>query len=214
MIGGDSIRATFFGAISLVFWLPTFITLKSIIRLSIWFFRLARLSPIFPKACNNARKWLNKYAESWVYGLTLEILGESVMPKVYAVKPEEVREVTLPSEEDVKVEDRTIFLITSPDVRDFARIQDELYEVQGFGRKRSERFRTGDQQLQILKIGLKGWKKFTDANGKKVEWKELPEGSTPHERESILLENINRISEANRGELVDLIRGEASVSQD
>jgi len=136
------------------------------------------------------------------------------MPKLYAVKPGEVREVTLPMETDVKAEDRTIFLITTPDARDFARIQNELYEVKGFGKGRKEQFRTGDQQIEILKLGLRGWKNFTDGNGNVILWKEISENAKGHEREVIMLENINRIPEAARAELVDQVRGEASPSPD
>lgn len=134
------------------------------------------------------------------------------MPKLYAVKPGENREVTLPMEADVKEEKRTVFVITDLDARDFARIQDELYAVSGFGKGRKERFQTGEQQLAILKRGLVGWKNFTDPLGKEVKWKE-PEGDVKA-KEAILIENINRIPEAARAELVDLIRGESSIDQD
>lgn len=136
------------------------------------------------------------------------------MPKIHAIKPGEEFEVTLPSESDVKVEERTVFVITSPDVRDFARIQNELYDVRGIGKSRKERFRTGEHSLEILKLGLRGWKNFMDHDGKEIKWRDSGEGNTPQERERILIENINRIPEANRAELVDLIRGEATASQD
>lgn len=136
------------------------------------------------------------------------------MPKVFAVEPGKPIEVTLPSESDVKVEDRTIWVVTSPDVRDFARVQNELYDVSGFGKGRKERFRTGDQQIEILKLGLLGWSNFTDQNGKEVEWKDPKGGKTAVDREKIMIENINHIPEAARGELVDLIRGESTLSQD
>lgn len=136
------------------------------------------------------------------------------MPKVYAVEPGKEVEVTLPSESDVKVEKRTIWIITSPDVRDFARVQNELYDVSGFGKGRKERFRTGDQQIEILRLGLRGWRNFTDQSGKEVEWKDPKSGKSAADREKIMVDNINHIPEAARGELVDLIRGEANVSQD
>lgn len=134
------------------------------------------------------------------------------MPKLYAVKPGEIREVRLPMESDVKIEKQTVFMITDLDARDFARIQDELYTVKGFGKRRKERFQTGEQQLEILKRGLVGWKNFIDSDGKDVKWKE-PDGD-PKAKEAILVENINRIPEAARAELADLIRGESSIDQD
>jgi len=195
-----------------LFWLPTFITIRILGKLSIWAFIIATKSPLIPGFFNWVSKIATRYFFSWVADI-IEERGVK-MPKIFAVKPGEIRKVTLPSESDVKVEDRTVFHITSPDVREMAEIQNNLYAVTGIGKTRKEQFRTGEQQVLLLRKGLKGWENFCDADGNEVKFTDPSTASSAKDRERIEFENINRIPEAIRGELVDLIRGEANVESD
>ncbi|KKL50794.1 hypothetical protein LCGC14_2301910, partial [marine sediment metagenome] len=100
------------------------------------------------------------------------------------------------------------------DASDYARIQNELYQVDGWGKNRRERFLTGTQQVEVMKLGLKGWKNFKYEDGTDVAWEEPSKGKNAQEVDNIMMNNINRIPPEARAELVDIIRGESTVSQD
>lgn len=134
--------------------------------------------------------------------------------KLFGLKPGEVLETTLELQKDDKPKDRTTFLYTSLDASDYARIQNELYQVDGWGKNRRERFLTGTQQVEVMKLGLKGWKNFKYEDGVEVVWDAPSKGKNAQEVDNIMMDNINRIPPEARAELVDIIRGESTVSQD
>lgn len=134
--------------------------------------------------------------------------------KLFGLKPGEIREITLELQKEDKPKDRITFLYVSLDATDYARIQNELYQVDGFGKNRKERFLTGTQQVEVLKLGLKGWKNFKFEDGAEVEWELPSKGQTAQEVDNIMINNINRVPPEARAELVDIIRGESTASQD
>ena len=73
---------------------------------------------------------------------------------------------------------------------------------------------TGTQQVEVMKLGLKGWKNFKYEDGTDVAWEEPSKGKNAQEVDNIMMNNINRIPPEARAELVDIIRGESTVSQD
>lgn len=164
------------------------------------------------EALNMASKWFVQQFLSWTDDFLEEIGG--VEMKLFGLKPGEIQETTLELQKDEKSKDRITFLYTPLDVNDYARIQNELYQVEGWGKNRKERFLTGSQQVEVLRLGLKGWKNFKFPNGEIVPWEEPQKGKTASDMETIMMDNINKIPPEARAELVDIIRGESGASQD
>ena len=194
------------------FWLPTLIALWSYGRIGNLTLRCAFISPVFPEVLNRVSKWFVRQLLDWTNDFIEEIGG--IEMKILGLRPGEVLETTLELQKSEKAKDRTTFLYTSLDASDYARIQNELYQVDGWGKNRRERFLTGTQQVEVMKLGLKGWKNFKYEDGTDVAWEEPSKGKNAQEVDNIMMNNINRIPPEARAELVDIIRGESTVSQD
>jgi hypothetical protein len=134
------------------------------------------------------------------------------MPKITSLKSDQVQEFTPECENDIKENERTVFLCKFLDVKDAAAITDDVYTAKGFGKKREERLRAGTQDLTILRKGLVGWKNFVDEKKVAVEW-ETPVGSHQKIRD-IVDRNLNKIPPDTRGEIADFIRGASNIDQD
>jgi len=91
-----------------------------------------------------------------------------------------------PEEEQTKFKVR---FLTAPEQ---AELRDMIYNVQGFGDKRNERFLSGTIALEALKIGLKGWENFTFEDGEPIPFN---------------VDNFSCIPPSERDEIANYIRG-------
>lgn len=197
-----------------VFWLPTLITMLSLIGIIRILFRLSK-GPFFPGAFNATRSRFFQYFLGWSESLINE-LGGNKMGKIVGIKPGEKLETDLGDtiQKDVPPNQRAVFYYIPLGAFEYARIQDQLYQVTGFGKQRQERLLTGSQQIEVLVKGLKGWRNFNYGDGSEVPWEDPGDSKNDKERREIMLRNVERIPQDTRAELADIIRGESSAESD
>lgn len=140
--------------------------------------------------------------------------GEQLMARIFALKTDQVQEFEPDGQEDIKLEERTVFLCKFLDVSLSADISDEVYTAKGFGKKREELLRAGTQELKILRRGLVGWKRFTYDDGTEVKWEDVPKGVSYQKVTATMDRNLNRIPPEIRSDIADFIRGSSSADQD
>lgn len=138
------------------------------------------------------------------------------MGKIVGIKPGEKLETDLGDtiQKDVPPNQRAVFYYIPLGAFEYARIQDQLYQVTGFGKQRQERLLTGSQQIEVLVKGLKGWRNFNYGDGSEVPWEDPGDSKNDKERREIMLRNVERIPQDTRAELADIIRGESSAESD
>lgn len=136
------------------------------------------------------------------------------MGKIYGLKPEAINEYIPDGQDDVPLEERTVFLCKFLDVNESAQITDSVYTAKGFGAKREELLRAGTQDLNVLRKGLVGWKNFFYEDGTEVEWEEVPRNISKQKRSEIMDRNLNKIPPETRSGIADFIRGSSTADQD
>lgn len=98
--------------------------------------------------------------------------------------------------------DKTVFIVKSLTAQASYDLRDEMYQVKGAGKARSEKFLTGTAEYKTLEKGLVGWRNLKDEDGKEVAFdsKNFPE-------------MISHIPEWARTELADHIRGASELNE-
>lgn len=96
----------------------------------------------------------------------------------------------------------TVFLLKPLTVSQQANLRDNMYKVQGVGRKRKEMFQTGTSEVDALVLGLVGWENFKNEAGADVTF---DKNNVP-----AMLEMIPADA---RSELATKVRGEAEIDE-
>jgi len=122
--------------------------------------------------------------------------------KMKAINPNATHEYTCKCDKSVE-DEKTVFVVKYLTVAQNAHIRDELYSVRGIAQKREERILAGTSEMEVLRLGLKGWKNFQD---------ELT-GEEVHFDDKDMSKNLDRIPPEARSELADHIRGESTLSE-
>jgi hypothetical protein len=137
----------------------------------------------------------------------------SEMGKLFGVKTDEVIRYVAKSQRGDSDKDQVIWKLKFLTVKEFADIQDELFESKGFGKKRQEKFLLGKQTMLALRIGLQGWDNFKFADGTEVVWDDPSKGRDLDDKYRIVEKNLNKIPPEIRTELADYIRGESTLGE-
>lgn len=88
--------------------------------------------------------------------------------------------------------EQTVFHVRFLTAKEQADLRDRVYNVSGFGEKRSEKFLSGTIALEALRIGLKGWENFNFDDGEPIPFTE---------------DNFSCIPPRERDEIANYIRG-------
>ena len=145
---------------------------------------------------------------------SLDLKGDWNMGRIYGLKSDHAHEFEPKGQDDVPADERTAFLCKFLDVNMSARITDQVYSAKGFGNKREELLRAGTQEIEILRLGLVGWKNFVYEDGEEIEWKDVPRGLSKQKASVIMDDNLNKIPPETRGEIADFIRGSSTPDSD
>lgn len=120
-----------------------------------------------------------------------------------ALNPKATHEYVCKEDKKLDENDQTVFVVKYLSIEQSANIRDNMYQVDGSMKNRKERILAGTSELEVLKLGLKGWKNFRDElTGEKVDFDDKN-----------IMEMIGRIPPAARTELADHIRGESTLSE-
>lgn len=124
------------------------------------------------------------------------------------------------SQHDPKIaeKDRTQFKVRCLDIATQVNLADDVYSVEGIGKERKEQFKTGTQQLIVLKKALKGWRNFgipiVDDEGDYVLDNDGNiKTNEPDFDAKNMAEMIEMIPSEVRSELVDFVKGESTVNE-
>lgn len=191
--------------------------------LMIWFFVPARVFARFWLLLARVCAWraLANFPGGWwaiaalrfkarayriVYETALESLqfAAPINPKENLMKAIEagVAEKYVPQEDrGLAPDEQTRFLVEFLDPYTDAKLQDEVYKIQGMGNNRRESVRSGTQQNETLKKCLKGWENFCDSKGQPIPF------------ETDMMVNIGRIKPKVRREIYDYVRGESEANE-
>ena len=145
---------------------------------------------------------------------SLNLKGDLDMARLHGIKPDAIHEFEPKNQENVPTDERLVFLCKFLDVNMSARITDQVYTAKGFGNKREELLRAGTQEIEILRLGLVGWKNFVYDDGTEVEWEDIPRGLSNQKAAAIMDRNLNKVPPEIRGEVADFIRGQSTPDQD
>jgi len=119
-----------------------------------------------------------------------------------AIEPGKQVEFICKSERDLDKKEQTIFLVEYLTASENAKLRDDLYDVTGAGKARKETLKTGTVELKALRMGLKGWKNFTDAKGEQISF-----------NIDKIDDMIDMIPPEARSEIADFIRGESALDE-
>ncbi|MDA8122246.1 MAG: hypothetical protein M0Z38_06745 [Deltaproteobacteria bacterium] len=86
-----------------------------------------------------------------------------------AIDPTKVIEYVLLCDRDLPPEEQTMFELKVLTARELAKIEDGSARADVSG---NIEFRSGTQVINILNVGLKGWRNFKDAQGREVPFRE------------------------------------------
>jgi hypothetical protein len=119
-----------------------------------------------------------------------------------AIDPRKPHEFVVKSERDLPKDQQTVFLVKYLTAHQQFELRDEMYQVKGIGKARNEKFLTGTMERKTLKLGLVGWKNFTDDSGSQLEFK------------SNDLDNmLDYVPPTARAEIASHIRGDSELDE-
>lgn len=96
----------------------------------------------------------------------------------------------------------TVFLLKPLTVEQQANLRDNMYKVEGQGKARKEKFKTGTSEVEALMLGLAGWENFKNDEGVDVEFKK-----------NSVKDMLEMIPADVRTELAAKVRGEAELDE-
>ena len=100
---------------------------------------------------------------------------------------------------DTKDEDKFAFEYKMLSMEREAQLRDELIQISGMGDDRSEKYRMGKQDLDLIKTNVVGWRNLKDDEGNEIQFS----GS----------KDLDMLDAKIREEMVRVIRGEDPLSQ-
>ena len=198
----------------LLFWTPLYIS----VRLRLWLAKQA--SKIYKRGwyCPEILTFICRRIVSvhddveWIFrDLTQE---DDIMGKIFGIRPDQVHEFEPKGQNDIPLEERTVFLVSFLDVKSGANITDQVYSAKGFGAKREELLRAGTQELSVLRKCLKGWKNFTYEDGAEIAWTDVNRNESKQKQEATMDLNLGHIHPEQRGEIADFVRGSSTPDSD
>lgn len=130
------------------------------------------------------------------------------MSNVVGLNPSTVRIYVPKCDRDLPEEEQLKFKVRMLRARESAKFRDEIYEIKGLGKKRTERLRSGSHELRVLYACLEGWENFTDEDGKEIEFKKR-KGS-----EGDIIDNVDFIPDEIRAELARYCSRENEIDEE
>lgn len=123
-----------------------------------------------------------------------------------ALDPKQTFEFVLQDDLDLPEDQRTSFTLRGLTVSEEATVTDSMIAATSGVDEFS--LRTGTHQLTVLRLGLKGWSNFNDAEGKPVAFETI-KGHPKH----ITDECLDRILPKHRQEIANAILERGSVTE-
>lgn len=151
----------------------------------------------------------------WLIG-DEEILNERShgMSAIHGIKAGSTHEYVIKDQLGDDPDDQVIWLVRFLTAVENAEIQNALFESSGIGKKRQERFLTGNQTLMILRRGLVGWKNFKFSDEDSVTFEDPATQTSKEGKDRIMDRNLDAIPPIVRQELADYIRGESTLGEE
>ena len=124
-----------------------------------------------------------------------------------ALDPKQTFSFVLKDDLDLPEDQRTTFTLRGLTVSEEAMVTDSMIAATSSADEFS--LRTGTHQLTVLRLGLKGWTNFNDAEGKPVAF-EVAKGHPKHVTDDAL----DRILPRHRQEIANAILERGTVTED
>ena len=123
-----------------------------------------------------------------------------------ALDPKATFDFVLEDDRKLPEDEQTVFTLRGLTVAEEAKVADSM--ISSIPGAEELSFRSGTHQLTVLRFGLRGWKNFTDSDGKEVEM-ELSRGNP----RQVTDDSLDRLIPRHRQELVGAIMDRGSISE-
>lgn len=129
-----------------------------------------------------------------------------------AIDPREPYEYVLECDRKLPDDEQTKFVLKVLTLGELANLEDSLFRMDpGSG---EAKLMTGSHAIKILKLGLRGWRNFNDANQQPVEFETRRTGTSAGPRDEVTDSCLERLHPDWRRELANAITSQAKLNEE